>query len=421
MPGHNVNRMNTEPSPAIRPIKDSEWGEWLELDEEAFAEDTAGPRAERFRALIEWDRSLGAFDGDRLVGSTLGLTFTMTVPGGPRPVCGVTGVAVLPSHRRMGVLSALMRRQLADLHENGEAVAALYASEAAIYGRFGYGRAADNLFLNIPKRGSQFVRNAPSDPSLRLRTVRPAAARADIEKVFAAVLATRPGLYARTPARWNAMLADDESARRGASTLRCLIVEDDAGPRGYALFRLKADYTDHDVPDGEVQLKDLFGLDPAAYALLWRQVLDRDLCSHVYASSRPADDPIMHLLAEPRMLNAGWLDELWVRVVDAGRALPDRAYSAPVDVVIDVADAVCPWNAGRWRLSADATGATCARTNDPADIELPVNVLGAAYLGGRTLGAYEGAGVIRETRAGAIRALSAAMSWETKPWGGLVF
>ncbi|MEU8265902.1 GNAT family N-acetyltransferase [Sphaerisporangium sp. NPDC049002] len=417
--------MNTEPSPqlnpVIRPIKNSEWDQWIVIDEEAFAMDATEPRAGQFRALVEWDRSLGAYDGDLLVGSTMGLSFTMTVPGGRRPVCGVTGVAVLASHRRRGVLSSLMRRQLADLHESGEAVAVLYASEGAIYGRYGYGRASDNLVLRIPKRGSEFVPYAPADPSLRLRVVRPAAARADIEKVFDSVVTTRPGLYARSPERWDAMLDDDESSRYGATTLRCVIAEDDAGPRGYALFRLKADYTDHDVADGEVRLRDLFGLDPAAYALLWRHVLDRDLCSRVYASNRPADDPIMHLLAEPRMLNAAFVDEMWVRVVDAGRALPDRAYSAPVDVVLDVADTVCPWNAGRWRLSADATGATCARTNDPPDVELPVSVLGAAYLGGRTLGAYEAAGVIRETRPGAVRALSAAMSWETKPWGGLIF
>jgi predicted acetyltransferase len=425
LPGHNVNRVNTEPSPqlkaVIRPIKESEWPAWLEIDEEAFGSDYPPPRSDLFKATIEFDRSLGAFEGDRLVGAATGLSLTMTVPGGPRPVCGVTGVAVMPSHRRRGVLSALMRRQLADLHENGEAVAVLYASEAAIYGRFGYGRAVDNLFFRIPKRGSEFVRRAPSDPALRVRVVRPAAARADLEKVLDAVLTTRPGLYARSKARWDAVLNDDETARHGATTLRCVIAEDDAGPRGYALFRIRPGTTDHDVPDSEVRLIDLFGLDPAAYALLWRQVLDRDLCSQVYAQNRPADDPIIHLLAEPRMLNAGWLDEMWVRVVDVDIALRERVYAAPVDVVIDVEDDVCPWNAGRWRLSADATGATCARTDDPADLELPVSVLGAAYLGGRSLGAYEAAGIVRESRAGSLRALSTAMGWETKPWSGLVF
>ncbi|GGL06262.1 GNAT family N-acetyltransferase [Sphaerisporangium melleum] len=418
--------MNSEPSAqpgmVIRPIQQAEWPAWLAVDEEAFSDDTSPARAERFRANMEFDRSLGAFDADLLVGVTAGLTFSMTVPGGPRPVCGVTAVAVLPSHRRRGVLSSLMRRQLADLHEGGEPVAVLYASEAAIYQRFGYGRAADNLFFRIPTRGTAFVRHAPADPALRLRVVRPAAAaRADMQKVFDAVQPTRPGMYARADSKWDLLLADDPEFRGGASARRCVIAEDDAGPRGYALFRVKTGFTDHDVPDGELRLIELFGLDPAAYALLWRHMLDRDLCSRVYAANRPVDDPIMHLLAEPRLLNAGWLDEMWVRVVDLGRAMPARAYAAPVDVVLDVRDEVCPWNAGRWRLSADASGATCARTTDPADIELPVSVLGAAYLGGRTLGTFAAAGVARETRPGALRALSTAMAWDTPPWSGLVF
>ncbi|WP_250563976.1 GNAT family N-acetyltransferase [Sphaerisporangium fuscum] len=417
--------MNDEPSlrlnTVIRPIKESEWPERIEMHEEAFAQDLRPSQVARYTALTEFDRTLGAFDGDRLVGVTQGLSFTMTVPGGPRPVCGVTGVGVLPSHRRRGILSSLMRRQLADLHESGEAVAALYASEGAIYGRFGYGRAVDNFFFRIPKRGARLAPHAPSDPSLRLRVTRPAAARADLEKVFDAVLPTRPGLYARGPEIWAGVLADEEDGRSGATSLRCVVAEDDAGPRGYALFRLRPGFTDHDLPDGEVRLIDLFGLDPAAYALLWRHLLERDLCSLVFAGNRPVDDPIMHLLAEPRLLNAGWLDEMWVRVVDVERALPERAYSAPVDVVIEVEDDVCPWNAGRWRLSADAEGATCVRTDAPADLALPVSVLGAAYLGGRPLGSYVSAGVVRETRPGAVRALSAAMSWETTPWGGLVF
>ncbi|WP_433242274.1 GNAT family N-acetyltransferase [Streptosporangium sp. CA-135522] len=406
---------------SLRPITENEWSEWITLDEEAFGSAIPPHRAELFRGTTEFDRSLGAFDGDLLVGVTAVCSFTMTVPGGPIPVGGVTAVGVLPSHRRRGILSALMARQLTDLHERGEAVAALYASEAAIYGRFGYGRAADNLFFDIPARSSALAAHAPADPSLRLRVVKPAEARAVFEKVFEAVLDSRPGLYARTPARWDAVLSDHEADQRGAGPLRAVVVEDDAGPRGYALFRIKQAFTPHDVPDGELRVGELFGLDPAAYALLWRHMLERDLVARVRAGQRPVDDPLIHLLAEPRRLNAGWLDDLWVRVVDVERALPERRYSAPVDVVIEVEDALCPWNARRWRLSADASGARCVPTDDPADLTLPVTVLGAAYLGGRPLGALQAAGLVRESRAGAVRELSTAMSWEPAPWAGLVF
>ncbi|MGV9778143.1 GNAT family N-acetyltransferase [Streptosporangium sp. NPDC003464] len=405
----------------LRPITENEWLDWIAVDEEAFGNTLPPHRVELFRSNAELDRSLGAFEDGLLVGATAVCSFTMTVPGGPIPVGGITAVSVLPSHRRRGILSALMGRQLADLRERGEAVAALYASEAAIYGRFGYGRAADNLFFNIPTHGSAFGRHAPTDPALRLRVVKPAEARAVFEKVFEAVLDSRPGLYARTPARWDAVLSDHETDQGGYGPLRAVVVEDDGGPRGYAIFRLKQSVTEHDVPDGELRLKELFGLDPAAYALLWRHVLDRDLIARVKVWQRPVDDPLIHLLAEPRHLNAGWLDDLWVRLVDVERALPARRYSAPVDVVIEVEDAVCPWNARRWRLSADTSGARCVPTDDPADLALPVTALGAAYLGGRPLAALQAAGVVHEFRAGAVRELSVAMSWDPAPWAGLIF
>ncbi|MEU8380336.1 GNAT family N-acetyltransferase [Streptosporangium sp. NPDC048865] len=406
---------------SLRPISEADWSAWITVDEEAFGSAIPEHRQEIYRRNTDFDRTLGVFDGDLLVGTAAVHGFSMTVPGGPIPVGGVTAVGVLPSHRRRGILSSLMTRQLSDLRERGEAVAALYAAEAAIYGRYGYGRAADAVSFRIPTVSAAFTRHAPADPALRLRVVRPADARSAFEKIFESAFAERPGLYARTPARWDTVLTDQESDQGGSGPLRAVVAEDDGGPRGYALFRIRASFDDHDLPAGELRLKELFGLDPAAYALLWRHVLDRDLVSHVVAPGRPSDDPLIHLLAEPRALHALWQDDLWVRVVDVGRALPARRYSAPVDVVIEVEDTVCPWNARRWRLTADTSGARCAPSDDPADLALPVSVLGAAYLGGRPLASLLAAGVVRESRAGALRELSTAMSWGPAPWGGLVF
>ncbi|GGS97082.1 UPF0256 protein [Planobispora rosea] len=411
----------------LRPMTESDWSDWIMVDEEAFGSPIPPHRVELFKGTTEFERSLGAYDGEQLVGVTAVCSFTMTVPGGPLPVGGVTAVGVLPTHRRRGVLTALMTRQLSDLHERGEAVAALYASESVIYGRFGYGRAADGMTVEIPTHRAAFVPGAPADPALRLRIVKPAEARETFEKVFDAVLGSRPGLYARTPARWDAALSDEEADQGGAGPLRAVVAEDDGGPRGYALFRVKAGWNDAGLPDGELRVREIFGLDPAAYALLWRHLLDRDLVARVRSWNRPVDDPLIYLLADARQLHAGWMDELWIRLVDVGRALSARRYSAPVDVVIEVEDAVCPWNARRWRLSADTAGARCAPVGEPgdpgpaADLTLPVSALGAAYLGGRPLTALQAAGLVRETRAGAVRELSTAMSWEPAPWAGLTF
>ncbi len=405
----------------IRPITEPEWPDFNSLIQDAFNLALPDAVAERERAVIEFDRTLGAFDGGLLAGSTAIYSLTMTVPGGSIPVAGVTAVAVLASHRRRGILRSLMTRQLHDLHERGEAVAALYASEAAIYGRFGYGRATDSLSFTIPTRQARLRPDVPADPKLRLRVTAPAAARDDIEKVFGEVVTGRPGLYARSPGRWDLLLADEEFDRAAHGPMRCVIAEDDAGPRGYALFRAKQGWTEHSLPDGEVRVTDLFAADPAAYAALWRSLLERDLCTRLVAGNRPVDDPLAYLLAEPRELRAGWSDELWVRLVDVDMAMPARQYAAPVDVVIEVEDPMCPWNEGRWRLAADTTGASFERTGAAPDLALPVNVLGAAYLGGRSLAGPAEAGLVREARSGALRSLSTAMSWDPKPWAGLIF
>jgi predicted acetyltransferase len=405
----------------IRPITESEWPVFSSLIQDAFNVALPDAAAERERAVIEFDRTLGAFDGGLLAGSTAIYSLTMTVPGGSIPVAGVTAVSVLASHRRRGILRALMTRQLHDLHERGEAVAALYASEAAIYGRFGYGRAADALSFDVPTRQVRFRPDVPVDPELRLRVTSPAAARDDAEKVFGEVVTARPGLYARSSGRWDLVLADEEYNRAAHGLMRCVVAEDDAGPRGYALFRAKQGWSEHALPDGEVRVSELFAADPAAYAALWRSLLERDLCARLVAGSRPVDDALVHLLAEPRELRAGWTDELWVRLVDVDMAMPARQYAAPVDVVIEVEDPMCPWNEGRWRLAADTTGASFERTGAAPELALPVSVLGAAYLGGRSLAGPADAGVVREARPGALRSLSTAMSWDPKPWAGLVF
>jgi len=406
----------------IRPIDEAEWRGFAGVLAEAFGWTPNATQDERFKAATEFDRTLAAFDGATIAGVTSVFSLTMTVPGGRQiPVGGVTAVSVLPSHRRRGVLSGLMRRQLSDIRERGESVAALYASESLIYGRFGYGRAASELSFTIDKQRAAFVRDAPSDPSLRIRVTDPVEARPDFEKLFASVVTRRPGRYERDKHTWDGFLADEEFDRHGWSSLRSILAEDDQGVRGYAIFRIKSSWDDNGIPDSELKVHDLEATDPAAYALLWRNLLDRDLVTRVRAGSRPVDDPLIALLADSRQLRAGWGDELYVRLVEVDKALTARAYAAPVDVVIEVEDDVCPWNAGRWRLTADTEGAECKQVDDEPALTVPVAALGSAYMGDGLLGTQLGAGLLREHRPGAVRALETAMAWSPKPHAGLVF
>lgn len=402
----------------------------------------AGPPSEaalaRMHARIELDRTLGAFDGPVMVGVTSAYSFQMRIPGALAAMAGVTMVSVLPTYRRRGILSALMRQQLADIHARGEATAALFASEAAIYGRYGYGRASWHTSYEVHGGEGALAPDAPTDSALRLRIAEPGTARAELAKVYQAALDERPGLYARNDAWWDRLLTDEPEDRGGASPLRCVIAEDPAGPRGYALFSALPSWDGASfLPDSSVSIREVMTADPAAAAAIWSDLLTRDLVTEFRAQVRPVDDPVLYLLADPRRLRPTIADGLWVRLVDVSAALGQRRYACPMDAVIEVTDGLCGWNQGRWRLTAGRPGgpaaathtggeppgfaATCEPTSAAADIALPVSALGAAYLGGTRLGALAAAGQATELRPGAVAALSAAMSWDPAPWCPQIF
>jgi predicted acetyltransferase len=413
----------------IRPVAEDELADFLTVDRHASHGTPLSERAHaNFLARLEFDRTLVAFDGDTIVGGTGVFSFQMRVPGAMAAVAGVSLVAVLPSHRRQGILSALMRRQLADVSERGEAVAALFCSESGIYGRYGYGRASWHAAYRLYGGEGALAPGAPADPGLRLRIAEPVSARAELAKVYDLALAERPGLYASTEPWWDRLLTDLHSDGGTPRQIRCVLAEDDSGPRGYAVFTSTERWDEDAVlPEGVLEVSEAIAIDPAATAALWENLLSRDLVSEFHARMRPVDDPLLYLLADPRRVRSLVSDGLWIRLVDAGSALAQRHYACPVDVVIEVADELCPQNAGRWRLTAAAGGAptgfraTCERTTAPADVMLPVWALGAAYLGGTGFGAMAKAGLVTEATPGSLAALSTAMSWEPAPWCPMIF
>ena len=413
----------------IRPVTEGELPAFEFVDQHAFS---ARPDTERQRAnwhaRLELDRTLGAFDGGLLAGVTGVYSFQMRVPGAMTAVAGVSMVAVLPSHRRRGILSALMRHQLGDIAERGEAVAALFASETPIYGRYGYGRASWQLTLNLARGHGALAAGVPTDPGLRVRIAEPRSAHAEMGKVFELAMTERPGLYARTEPWWDRLTHEPDSD--ADSPMRCVLVEDDAGPRGYALFTSEGRWEWEDgsfLPAGVLDTHEAIATDPAAAVALWGNVLGRDLITTFRLHMMPVDDPLLDLLADSRQGRPRLSDGLWIRLVDVPRALAQRHYARPVDLVIEVTDELRPQNQGRWRLTAatstapSAFSGTCERTTAPADLELPVRALGAAYLGGTRLGGLAAAGLITEVTPGAVAALSTAMSWEPAPWCPMIF
>ncbi|HEY0933958.1 MAG TPA: GNAT family N-acetyltransferase [Trebonia sp.] len=415
----------------IRPVTAEEYAAFRRVHAHAFNAGPASPaRLERVRRQFEPDRSLAAFDAalpaaEAVTGTAGVYSLRMTVPGATLPVAGVSAVSVLPSHRRRGILRALMRRQIADIAARGEEpVAALWASETPIYGRYGYGRATDAGYFQFQRGEGALAAAAPADPALRLRLAEPQAVTAELAKVYQSVLPGQPGFFARNEDWWGRVLSDEPGMRNGFAPLRCLLAEDASGVRGYALY-VTAERWDEPsgLPDGRLVVRELVGADPAAGAALWHNLLTRDLVTTVTAEYRPAPDPLLFQLLDPRRARLRVSDGLWVRIIDLPAALTRRAYAGPVDMVLEVSDALLAGNAGRWRLRARSSGtggaeagATCQRTGEPADLALDVRELGAAYLGGTRLGTLAAAGLVRELRPGSLGPLSAALTWDPAPW-----
>ena len=427
----SARRHVDDPYP-VRPITEDEFDSFEAVIQHAFngSPMSAGDRSlalERF----EFDRTLAAWDGSEPVGVTSIYSFQLSVPGGHMlPAAGVTFVAVLPTHRRRGVLNSLMRRQLADVRGRGEPLAVLWASESVIYPRYGYGGASGILSLTF-RRGEGKLAKGPAD-GLRLRIADPPAVLPELAKVYDAVLPSRPGLFARNDAWWRRATYDPAEERKGASPLRCLLAEDGSGPRGYALYSGVEHWADF-LPENVLNVRELMATDPAASAALWANLLSRDLTSEFRVERRPVDDPLLYQLADPRRARPQLTDGLWVRIIDVPAALAGRRYSGPVNLVLEVRDEILPSNAGRWRLTTTGGGlgygsgsgsglaASCVPATSAADLALDVTGLGAAYLGGTRLGALAGAGLVAEMRPGAVRQLSAAMAWDPAPWCPLIF
>jgi predicted acetyltransferase len=414
-------RSGDHPYP-IRPVSSEELDAFHTVDQHAFHGSPLTPDERQLVvSLLEFDRSLAAFDGATQVGTAAAYSFQLTVPGCQAlPAAGITWVSVLPSHRRRGVLRSLMRRQLADVRDRGEPLAVLWASESVIYSRYGYGRAMWHADFTLYRGEGTLARTAPADSGLRLRIADPQAAMAELAKVYDAVLPSRPGFIARNEPRWQEVVYDPPDRRQGSSPLRCVLAEDDGGPRGYALYSAQSEWEDQTaLPGGVLRVRELMSADPAAGATLWRDLLGRDLTTEFRLPRRPLDDALLYQLADPRRARPRLKDALWVRIIDVPEALAGRDYSVPVETVIEVRDSLIPANAGRWRLNATGVAATAScvpAAGADADVALDVTELSAAYLGGTSLGALARAGLVTELRPGALSQLSAAFFWDPVPW-----
>ncbi|WP_112275549.1 GNAT family N-acetyltransferase [Lentzea terrae] len=386
---------------SIRTIDREDLSEFGRVFSWAFLTEPADDGEHRWMKVLELDRTHAVFDGDEMVGTGGILSRELTVPGGGQvPAGAVTVVGVKPGHRRRGVASLLMKTQLDAMHEAGDPIGILWASEGAIYRRFGYGEHASSLsMLTMPTRMPFHSGVSVSDA--RIRQVTRDEAMPFMREVHDRVRRTRTGWLSRVEKTWDVHLADAESDRDGLSAYRyCL------HPQGYVVFRVKHEWN-NSGPQNELHVRELVCETEQAYVDLYRFLLDVDLASTI-SFYTATDDPIMHMVDNPRKVRQELADALWLRIVDLERALPLRRYQSDVDSVIEVEDSLCPWNSGRWRLTVKGGEAVVTRTEDLADVSLDIAALGSTYLGGARLSVLRRAHRVVEHTPGHVDALSLA-------------
>lgn len=353
-----------------------------------------------------WDavRPLGARVDGQWVGAAGDFPFELTVPGGACvPTAGVTMVGVLSTHRRQGILRALMARELDEVAARGEPLAALMATESSIYGRYGYGPGTMRAQVEIETARSTFATSPAVDG--RLKLLEKETAIPLVRQVYDRLRPMRAGTVNRDDWKWEERRRDTPAHRDGASARFWVVHEDDSGqPDGYATYRVRERW-DHGLPCSTIAVEELYGLSSDIEAAMWRFLCDIDLADRVVANARPLDDPLRWWLVEPRRLRTTSVsDWLWVRVLDVSAALSARRYEVDRDhsVVLDVVDRSRPASGGRFRLDAGPDGAACTSTTAAADLTLDTADLGSCYLGGVAPSTLAAAHRIEENRSGAI-------------------
>jgi predicted acetyltransferase len=379
-----------------------------------FGGETTDDDAERFAKWFDIERMHIALEDGRTVGGAGAFTFTLSVPGGTIPAGGVTVVGVLPSHRRRGILTSMMRAQLDDCRRRGEAAAYLWASEGTIYGRYGYGLASRIGTLTLARDRSQFA--LPFSPRGVARILSVEEAVEAFPPLYEQVFAQRPGLFERSRDWWETRrLFDDPTRRRGSGPLNRVLVELDGLPVGYALYRVKQEWVDG-ASKGTVTIIEAVSPTPEGTRELWRWLFDFDWTAEFSADLLPLDHPLFLLLAEPRRMRFRLNDGVWVRLLDIERALSARTLNDG-EIVLEVEDAFMPDLAGRYRVSAGKT----ERTQAPADLHLDVTALGSVYLGGFTFGDLVRGSRARELTGGAAARADALFATGVQPWCAEIF
>ena len=388
----------------LRKLTPDEFIPWLQAEARAYG-NRLDHDPEDLRPHFDLDRSIAVFDRSSVVGGAHSHLIEMSVPGGTAVTAGVANIAVQPTHRRQGVLTNMMHHQIKDIHDRGEPLAVLFASESGIYGRFGYGIGSLREQWAIERQHNAYATRR--EASGRFFFVDPA----DISKVLPDVsrrsTVGRPGVIQKAIHLWEREARAPEHRQGGRGGIFYVAFENDGALEGYARYRTSGN---------TLTVNELMATTSEANAALWRFCFDVDLTTRTEVERRPVDDPLPWMLADPRRLQRVTRDGLWLRLVDVSAALQLRTYMAVDRLVLEVHDDTCRWNDGRLELEGSPEGAVCRPTDASPDLALAARDLASAYLGAVSFTTLAQAGMVAEPTPGALLRADRMFAVQRQPW-----
>ena len=388
----------------MRTVNPDEFFQWVWAEARAYG-NRLNIDPEILRPHFDLDRSIAVFDQGNVVGGAHSHKLEMAIPGSLAVVAGVANIAVQPTHTRQGILTRMMHHQINGIHERGEPLAALFASESVIYGRYGYGMSSFREQWTIERQHNRYAR--PYDTPGRMVFVDPANITNDLPEVFRRSTKDRPGVFQKSGYLWEREKQAPEHRQGGQGGLFYIAYEDSGRIDGYAKYRTSGN---------TLTVNELMATTTEANAALWRFCFDLDLVTRTEAERRPVDDPMLWMLADPRQLQRITRDGLWLRLVDVAASLELRSYMESGRLVLEVRDDLCSWNQGCFELEASPEGATCRPSTASPDLTVTVAGLASAYLGAASLTKLFQAGLVEERASGALLRADRLFATRLAPW-----
>lgn len=395
----------------MRAITSDEFPTFLDQLDRAFGEDMPEEAIAAMRRIFEFDRSIAVFSpaGD-MVATAGAYTFDLALPGGTEAPCsGVTVVSVRQDHRRRGLLNRMMRHLLDDAERRGEPIAALWASEGAIYGRYGFGPAIPMQRLQVPR--AKLVLRDPV-PTSDIEVVAPEDAPERLAPLYEAARRQRPGLLSRTEAWWHHLVVHDPPGERDGAGPRTIAVLPDGG---YVIYRLRPRWGEAGVPDGVVIVAEMIALHPEATAALWSYLAMTDLAASVRAPVRPLDDPLPAMVIDASQVQATSFPPVYLRILDVATAFEARRYRVDGRLTFAVDDPTYPERSGTFLLEAADGVARCEPTTEDPQLRLGTEALSTVFLGGVSPRLLAAARRIDELDAGALDRFAALLASDAAP------